>query len=472
MKKIILCIMTFTLLVSCATAPLEISENDDKLRMVGGKEALLDAIVYPDFALRKGIEGVVTVLAYVDTAGSVGECKIIEGNDYLNDAALSALKIQKFHPYILDGKKRPVRVAIPISFTISKNIIVKEFEKERIMAFADYYLKEPILTLPDFPTDRSPGPKNAFYSEGRSWWPNPDDPDGPYIFQDDLTNPDAFRQHAGLVNRAGEIISGLTAAYVLTKKADYAQRALEHINAWFITPETRMTAHMKYAQAIPNRSTGRDVGIYESLALVEILQSIPYLESFLTVEEKISIDSWFEDFADFLVDDTKGMTVRMRKDTYGTAWLLQITAIARYLDDKFLMGNCEEYFQQFSLPHTANYDSPLFNAQKNRTFNDNIFLNADIMALITHLITDHDYNAWGQKINSGQRVGDIVNYLYSGILNNELKTAGHYDGRYLSLLFAGKAYDNPRYLELWRDLQAGEDKAGDFPIRQPLLWIK
>ena len=74
MKKFILCFITFFLLLSCASAPLEISENDHKLRMIGGKEALLDAIVYPDFALRKGIEGIVTVLAYVDTAGNVRNC--------------------------------------------------------------------------------------------------------------------------------------------------------------------------------------------------------------------------------------------------------------------------------------------------------------------------------------------------------------------------------------------------------------
>ncbi|MCK4530974.1 MAG: hypothetical protein KAU44_07325, partial [Candidatus Marinimicrobia bacterium] len=64
------------------------------------------------------------------------------------------------------------------------------------------------------------------------------------------------------------------------------------------------------------------------------------------------------------------------------------------------------------------------------------------------------------------------NYLYSGILNNELKTMGNYDGRFLSLLFAGKAYNNHHYLELWRDLQNGEPKESEFPIRQPVLWIK
>lgn len=472
MKKTILYIISLLFFASCATTPLEISDNDAKLRMIGGKEALLDAIEYPEFALSKGIEAIVTVLVYVDTSGTVRDCKIVEGNEYLNNAAIVALKKQRFYPYILEGKKRPVRVAIPISFTISKDIKVKEFEAERVRTFTDHYLNEPVLTLVDFPAERSSGNRNEFYSEGKTWWPNPDDPDAAYTIREGFTNPDAFRKHAALLERVGEIIPGLTAVYRISNKNVYAEAGVKHLKAWFIDPETRMEAHMKYAQAIPNRRTGRDVGIYEALPLVEILQSIPYLEKFLTDEEKMSLISWFKDYSDFLVDDPCGMTIRTRKDTYGTAWLLQISAIARYLDDKFLMENCEEYFQQFSLPHAASYDSPLFDAQENRTFNNNIFLNADMIVLITQLLTDHDYNAWGQKISSGQRVGDIVNYLYSGILNNELKTMGHYDGRFLSLLFAGKAYDNPRYLELWRDLQAGEPKESEFPIRQPVLWIK
>jgi len=162
----------------------------------------------------------------------------------------------------------------------------------------------------------------------------------------------------------------------------------------------------------------------------------------------------------------------MRKDTYGSAYLLQLCSIADYLEDDLLLDNCRDYFSQYSLPHFASYDSPLLNPALNRTFKDNIFLNTDLLIIAAYILTDKDFDAWNFKISSGQRVGDVVNYLYSGILNDKLKTMGNYDGRFLSLLFAGKAYDNPRYLELWRDLQVGRDKIGNFPIRQPILWIK
>ena len=472
MKKTILYILSLLILISCATAPLEISDNDAKLRMIGGKEALLNAIEYPEYALNKGIEGIVTILAYVDTSGSVLECKIIGGSEFLNEAAICALEKQRFHPYILEGKKRPVRVAIPISFTISKDIDVKDFDTERILHFAEKYINEPVIPLTEHSSDRSPGSKNDYYSEGKTWWPKPDAPDLPYMIKEGEENPEAFTVHKELLERLGEIVPGLTTTYLVSAKKGYALKAVEHLKAWFIDPETRMEAHMKYAQAIPNRRTGRDVGIYEALPLVEILRSIPYLDKFLTDEEETSLRSWFKDYSDFLIKDPNGMSIRMRKDTYSSAYLLQMCSIFGYLDDTFLVEYCRDYFSQSSLPHFASYDSSLYNPALNRGFKDNIFINTDLLAFAAHILTNKYFDAWNFKISTGQKVGDIVNYMYSGILNNELKTAGNYDGRFLSLLFAGKAYDNPRYLELWRDLQIEQDNVGNFPIRQPVLWIR
>ena len=44
-----------------------------------------------------------------------------------------------------------------------------------------------------------------------------------------------------------------------------------------------------------------------------------------------------------------------------------------------------------------------------------------------------------------------------------------------SLLFAGLAYDNPRYIALWRTLDpdpAEDEIIRNYFIRQPLLWVR
>ena len=472
MKKLILCVFSFFLLVSCATAPLEISNNDAKLRMIGGKEAMLDDIIYPEFALNQGIEGVVTILAYIDTSGSVCECNIVEGNEFLNEAAVNALKKQRFYPYTIEGKKCPVRVAIPVSFIISKDINVKEYEKKRLTTFAEYYVNEPVLTLLDFPAERSRGNGHEFYSEGRTWWPNPDGPNAAYMIREGYTNPDAFRKHAALLERVGEIIPGLTAAYLVTGKKLYAEKAVEHVKAWFVDPQTRMEPNLNHAQAIPNRTTGRAVGIIEGLPLVEIIQSYQYLGDFLNENDKNDINKWLRDYEKFLEFGDYCEQLMRRKDNYSTAWLLQVSMIAKHLDDDEMMGKAENYFQQHTMSFALNDHSLYFDENSNRKLEYNIFSMADMMAIECEILSDRGSNAWENNYYNGTKAVDLINYLYSGILNNELKTMGNYDGRFLSLLFAGKAYDNSHYLELWRDLQIGKEGAGDFPVRQPVLWVK
>jgi TonB family protein len=472
MKNAILYMTTLLLFISCATAPLEISENDEKLRMIGGKEALLEAIEYPEFALTKGIEDIVTVLAYVDTLGSVIECKIVDGNEFLNDAAITALKKQRFYPYIIQGKKRPVRVAIPISFTISKDINVAEFEAERIKYFAEQYMNEPIQTLNLFSSRRSPGSKNEYYSEALTWWPKQENPYLPYMIKEGVINPDAFTKHKVLLERLGKIVPGLTSAYLITNNKEYAKRALDHIYAWFIDPETSMAPNLNYAQAIPYRTSGRAVGILEGLPLVEVIQSLQYLDDFLSENEKNIIDLWLEDYENFLEFGDYSEYLMQRKDNYSTAWLVQLSMIAKYLDNDELMANALNYFLQHTLSFTLDEGSFYLNDNVNRKLEYNIFYMSDMLAIESEILKQYDPEIWEGRFYYGRRVGDLINYEYSGILNNDLKTVGYYNGRFLSLLLAGKAYDNPRYLELWRDLNAGEFKEGNFPVRQPVLWIK
>ena len=472
MKKLVLYIVPLMILLSCATVPLEITENDDHLRMIGGKEALLDAIEYPEFALNKGIEGVVTVLAYVDTSGSVRDVKIVEGNEYLNDAAIAAMEKQRFHPYILEGNKRPVRVAIPISFAIAKDIDVYDFERERVKAFSEVYLQEPVMTINMFSSDRSPGTENDYYSEARTWWPKPDDPTSAYIIREGENNPDAFIKHQELLGRMNKIVSGLTSAYLVTGRKDYAHKAIEHIRSWFIDPETRMNPDFSYAQAIPYRNTERSVGLMDALPLVEVIRSMDVLKDMFSEKELFEINRWMDDYDEYL-EFGDNMEYRMqRKDNVALAWLTQMAAVSTFRNDPEKIGMCRYYFKEHTLPYLNDANSNYYIKAMNRQYLYNIFIASDMLAHAVELISDETYNAWEEVTSGFRRPGDLINYLYSGILNYDLKLAGYYDGRFNSLLLAGKAYDNSRYLEMWRDLNSGEAEQTEFPIREAVLWTK
>lgn len=93
---------------------------------------------------------------------------------------------------------------------------IAAIDRDRILTAAREYLNEEPLTITAYKAQRSAGGIHDFYSEGDYWWPNPDDPDGPYIRRDGMSNPDKFDQHRQVMLRLSIQVPALTAAYMLT----------------------------------------------------------------------------------------------------------------------------------------------------------------------------------------------------------------------------------------------------------------
>lgn len=88
-------------------------------KIIGGMEELLKHIVYPEIALRSGIEGRVIVAAYVDERGRVVSTEVLRGLGVgLDEAAQRAVQKVKFIPGRQRGKPVKVRVAISVRFQI------------------------------------------------------------------------------------------------------------------------------------------------------------------------------------------------------------------------------------------------------------------------------------------------------------------------------------------------------------------
>jgi hypothetical protein len=67
------------------------------------------------------------------------------------------------------------------------NFDVGKFERARVLRAADQYLKEQPVTITASSSPRSAGGPHDFFSEGDYWWPDPQNPAGPYIQRDGMT---------------------------------------------------------------------------------------------------------------------------------------------------------------------------------------------------------------------------------------------------------------------------------------------
>src|SRR5215813_7538426 len=77
----------------------------------------------------------------------------------------------------------------------SSRFSVATFDRARVLKAANQFLADQPITLTASSSPRSAGGPHDFFSEGDYWWPNPENPNGPYIQRDGMTNPDNFVEH-------------------------------------------------------------------------------------------------------------------------------------------------------------------------------------------------------------------------------------------------------------------------------------
>ena len=92
------------------------------------------------------------------------------------------------------------------------NLDVARIDRARVLKAATQYLKEQPITITTSTSPRSAGGIHDFFSEGDYWWPDPANPDGPYIQRDGMTNPNNFVDHRRYLMRLSVQVPALAAA--------------------------------------------------------------------------------------------------------------------------------------------------------------------------------------------------------------------------------------------------------------------
>lgn len=362
-----------------------------------------------------------------------------------------------------------------------KSII--RLEKERVISDAEKYLEYEPETITSYVAERSSGGRHDFYSEGDYWWPDPENPEGPYIRKDGLTNPDNFTWHREAVRRLSLIVPALTAAFIINRDVKYADAALKHIDAWFINEKTKMNPNMKYAQAIKGRVTGRGIGIIDAIHLVEVVQAIIVLEEagMIDLPKLNYLRKWFEDFTDWLTNDPYGIAERDNGNNHSTCWNMQVAEYSRFIEDAVKMDFCRKHFKNELLSKQMRNDGSFpLELERTKPYGYSLF-NLDALVMVAQILSTEDDNLWEYYSEEGKNLKTAIEFMYPFMKDKSAwpyqKDVMYFDKwpvRHPSLLFGSVAYGEKKYFELWKKLNpAPEDDEvlRNFFIRQPLLWI-
>ncbi len=356
--------------------------------------------------------------------------------------------------------------------------------KKQIVANANEALLQLPVTITAQSSNRSAGSVHDFFSEGDYWWPNPENPDGPYIQKDGLTNPENFTAHRKAMIRFSQIIGSLASAYLITKEEKYVRHAFTHLNAWFVNDETFMNPSLLYAQAIKGKVTGRSIGIIDMIQMIEVAQGIRVMENSRSVSKDNlqKIKHWFSQYLTWVTTHPYGIEERDTKNNHATCWVMQVAVFAKLVGNQQLMNDCKTRFKTILLPNQmdANGSFPL-ELKRTKPYGYSLF-NLDAMATICQVLSSTEDDLWNFQLADGRSIKAAINFMFPFVENKKSWTYppdvmywNDWPVAHPFLIFGYKKMANNNWFNTWKKLEhfpTTEEVIRNLPVRNPLIWME
>ncbi|HEX3799631.1 MAG TPA: alginate lyase family protein [Verrucomicrobiae bacterium] len=375
-------------------------------------------------------------------------------------------------------------LASPMTRAALPTLNVADIERARILAAATNALALEPITITAFPAKLSQGGSNDFYSNGDYWWPDPSKSNGlPYIQRDGQSNPENFIEHRKCVMQLRDAVAALGAAYKITGDDRYAAKAAALLRVFFIDPKTRMNPSLNYAQAIPGVSTGRGIGIIDTLHLIEVPVAIEALSASPAFPRDVldGLKSWFTDYSTWMTTSKNGHDEANTLNNHAVAFYLQLAVFSKFVGDEEKMTECRQKYKEAFVAKQMAADGS-FPAELKRTkpYAYSIF-QLDNMATLCQVLSTSKEDLWLYSLPDGRGIAKAVAFLYPYLADKsawpykpDVMAWDSWPSREPCLLFAGLKLDEEKYLTLWKKLPPDPTNAEvqrNIAITQPILWI-
>jgi len=355
--------------------------------------------------------------------------------------------------------------------------------KKQVLTEADWAMRQAPITVTASSSPRSAGGKHDFFSEADYFWPDPKNPDGPYINRDGLTNPDNFVEHRKAMIRFSKIIGALASAYKITGDEKYVKQAIKHFQAWFINSETLMNPNLLFAQAVKGRFTGRNYGIIDTIHLMEVAQGALVMQNAKAFDKETlkGVKKWFADYVRWLNTSKPGIQEKTVKNNHATCWAMQVAAFARLCGDGQMLDSLRTSFKTILLPNQMGADGsfPLETA-RTKPYGYSIF-NLDAMTMLCQILSSAKDNLWNYQTPDGKSIQKGIAYLYPFMADKSKWTLApdvmYWDNWPVAqpfLLFGAIQYNQSNWYTTWSKLDHQpqvEEVIRNLPIRNPLIWL-
>lgn len=210
----------------------------------------------------------------------------------------------------------------------------------KIISDANKFLKATPESVMDKTKTPPSGNKHDYMSIAPYFWPDPSKSNGlPYMRQDGKVNPESKNEentdHLRLA-RTIDRVEALSLAFYFTRDRKYADQAANFIKVWFLNPDTKMSPHLNFAQAIAGKTDGRAEGVLDARRMGLVLDSANLISNtgdFTEANQK-ALQQWMNTYFDWLMKSPIGKDERAAPNNHGTWFDVQSAHLALALGRK------------------------------------------------------------------------------------------------------------------------------------------
>lgn len=258
-----------------------------------------------------------------------------------------------------------------------------------------------------------------YFSDAPYYWPDPNNPSGPYIRHDGRRNPDRFVANHNDLGAMGICVLTMGLGTWFLGDERCAQHGADVLNAWFIDPKTRMNPHLEHGQAIHGINDGRGTGLIDTVSLIRCVQGILLMEKAGRMDLGVSaaLRQWFTQFLDWMTTSAKGKAEGKSGNNHATWWTAQVATYATLTHNRDALDEAWDRYKTYLVPQeiTEKGNCPREDARTN-SLSYSVF-NADAFATLCRIAQSSGVDLWNYAAPNGISYQKVVRYLEPYVLD-------------------------------------------------------
>lgn len=257
-----------------------------------------------------------------------------------------------------------------------------------------------------------------YFSQGPYWWPNPEDPDGPFIRRDGEIYPGRFDEHhEALRNLANAVLALATSGYYLDEKL-FLDRASKLLHIWFIDPKTRMNPHMRYGQFIPGICEGRYIGLIELNCVGRIVHSLGFFSEDPSYADLLAgMRVWIREMLDWLlIPGGFGEQECCHGNNHSNWCVTHIAMFAAFVDREDVIPRCLKWYRENLLTQVEADGSMPKELGRTCSYSYSRFA-VDPLAILGEVLLKYGINIWEYENEKGGSMKKAAEFLLPAIEN-------------------------------------------------------